>query len=362
MYQYQCLCDKPSIGESLYCKTCGVDFNIDNTAARSRFGHIQLAVPVVHVWYYKYSPNVISILLDMHSEIIESIINCELHIIAKSASNKFKVGQVISSGTYEGLWKDRTSYEVLSGGRAILELLSKVNLNECYCNNKLSNKLEFIKGFINNNISPTDLVIKVLPVMPAALRLPLAGDNDDYINSSLNALYSHIIDANNNAQLSLKPLDNNNDIDFQKYIENLKLLQQTVNELIDNSANIKSPANYNTVALKSLSELLKGKTGRFRNNLLGKRVDYSGRSVIVPGPELLFYECAIPRIMALELFKPFIYSKLMLMYKYITFEETKFILENDSRLEDELLREVIKYCPVILNRAPSLHKLSIRSF
>ncbi len=368
MNRYECLCKRPLVDKLLYCKTCGVDFNINNIEARSRFGHIQLAVPVVHIWCYKLILDIISILLNISPSIVKGIINCELHIIIKSISDKFKADQIIDSKTYETLWNNKTVYEVLSGGRAILELLSKVNLDKYKSllrikyhsdlTNKLKDKTLLIKGLIKNKILPTDLVIKILPVMPAALRPLLMINGNDYANSNLNKLYSRIINANNNILFSLD-IDN---IDFWSYIKNLKLLQQVVNKLIDSPFNIESPVTHNNVVLKSLSELLKGKKGRFRNNLLGKRVDYSGRSVIVPGPELLLCECAIPRIMALELFKPFIQSKLMLMYKFIALEKAKFVLANDSELENELLKEVIKYCPVILNRAPTLHKLSIRAF
>ncbi len=226
MNPYQCLCDKPLINELSYCKTCGVDFNIDNTAARSRFGHIQLAVPVVHVLYYKSIPNIISTLLDMPSNIIEGIINCELHIIAKPSTDEFKASQIINSEAYKILWENKTSCKVLSGGYAILELLSKINLNEyklLFENNHynsnprtLNNKHTLIKGFIKNKILPTDLIIRILPVMPAVLRPLIPIDNDDYTNSSLNELYNHIIDANNNISINLNSFANkdNNDIDF----------------------------------------------------------------------------------------------------------------------------------------------------
>ncbi len=223
MNPYQCLCDKPLINELSYCKTCGVDFNIDNTAARSRFGHIQLAVPVVHVLYYKSIPNIISTLLDMPSNIIEGIINCELHIIAKPSTDEFKASQIINSETYKTLWESKIPYEILSGGYAILKLLSKINPNECKPlleNNdnsrELNNRLNLIKKLVKNKISPTDLIIKVLPVMPAVLRPLIPIDNDDYTNSSLNELYNHIIDANNNISINLNSFANkdNNDIDF----------------------------------------------------------------------------------------------------------------------------------------------------
>ncbi len=379
---YECLCTRPVINSLLYCDTCGVDFNINSILARSRFGHIQLVVPVVHVWFYKSVLNIISILLDVPLSIINDIINCNLHIIVETPSSKFKVDQFISSEVYEKLWVNRDLYKVLSGGEAISRLLSKIclkslkflleskrkSVKSLNILNKLNNKIKIIDELIDNNIVLSNFLIKVLPVLPAVLRQNLVPDNnnssDDFNNekvpifSDINKLYSNIININNNILFNF----NRHIVSFEEYISSLIDLQQAVDMLIDNSSGNDNPTYYNTTALKSLSETLKGKTGRFRNTLLGKRVDYSGRSVIVPGPELLLCECAIPRIMALELFKPFIYFKAMLKYKNIEIEFIKFFLMSNPNLEIELLEEVVKYCPVILNRAPSLHKLSIRAF
>ncbi len=373
--QYECLCDKPLLSNSLYCKTCGLDFNINQVTARTRFGHIQLAVPVVHIWFYKLVPDIVSILLDKPTDIIESIIKCKLHVIIKTPSSKFKVGQLINSKTYEMLWESKDKYKILSGGIAILELLSRVCLDKLkmLINNRLesaisksaikmlNNKLKIINNFIDNNIPLDNLVIKVLPVIPAVLRPMVILDNT-YTSSGLNEFYKNVIIANNNILSIFELFLNNGNISFKAYIETLNALQQAVDTLIDNSPDIESPLHYNTTALKSLSGLLKGKKGRFRNNLLGKRVDYSGRSVIAPGPDLLLYECAIPRIMALELFKPFIHCKIMLKYRINDIELVEDILANNLALKSNCLEEVVKYCPVILNRAPSLHKLSMRAF
>ncbi len=382
MKPYECLCVRPVLNNLLYCSVCGVDFNINNILARSRFGHIQLAVPVVHVWFYKSILNVISILLNKPSSVVNDIINCNLHIITETSSNEFKVDQFINSNVYEKLWANRNLYKILSGGEAISKLLSKVCLKslksslECKCKNirslntldKLNSKIDIINGLINNNVVLSDFLIKVLPVLPAILRQVLTSDinnsnidnsdTDVFIFPDINKLYIKIISINNNILFNF----NRHTLSFREYVSSLTDLQQAVNMLIDNSSDNDNPSYYNTVVLRSLSETLKGKKGRFRNTLLGKRVDYSGRSVIAPGPELLLCECAIPRIMALELFKPFIYFKAMLRYKNNEIEFIKLMLMNDPNLESEFLEEVIKYCPVILNRAPSLHKLSMRAF
>ncbi len=259
---------------------------------------------------------------------------------------------------------------------AILELLSKVCLDSLKFSllnrrkfiksvsvlNKLNNKINIIDGLINNNIEPFDFIIRVLPVLPAVFRRALTMNDNDVgtpVFSGLNKLYERVISINNSILLFNF---NASVLNFREYINNLRDLQCAVDMLIDNSSGNKGPMCYNTMALKSLSGMLKGKTGRFRNTLLGKRVDYSGRSVIVPGPELLLCECAIPRVMALELFKPFIYFKTMLKYGNNKISFVKSILFNNPSLENEFLEEVIKYCPVVLNRAPTLHKLSMRAF
>ncbi len=369
----ECLCDMPTLEKSSYCKICGVDFTIGQVAARSRFGHIQLAVPVVHTWFHKSASWVLAILLNKPLNVIYGLINCKLHIIDKDISNDYKSGKIINTDTYKELWNNKNFVKVLSGGKAILKLLSGVCLktlrsfykNKCKKNNsedflnKMSYKINIIDGFINNNINPISIVINVLPVLPFKLRPILILKGKTYVNSGFNGLYNYILKANRDVFEKLEAIKNNKIVDLYEYLNTLIVLQETVNALIYDDNIINKQVSYNSVTLKSLSELLKGKTGRFRNNLLGKRVDYSGRSVIVPGPELLLCECAIPRIMALELFKPFIDIKIQLRYGIKNIDNIKLKVPN---LENVMLEEVVKYCPVILNRAPTLHKLSMRAF
>ncbi len=377
---YECLCVKPVLNRLLYCEACGVDFSLDNISVRARFGHIRLAVPVVHTWFYKSALDLISILLDRSLDIVNDIINCNLHIIVKTFSDRFKVGQLIDSEVYMTLWESRDLYKVLSGGEAILELLSKVclkslnSLLQDRCKNiksvdvldKLNSRIDIINGLINNNIVPSDLLIRILPVLPAVFRQVLTlnngYDNNDVnapVLSGLNKLYAQVISINNSILLFNFSACV---INFKEYMNNLRNLQQAVDMLIDDSSSTETPAYCNVSSLRSLSGVLKGKTGRFRDTLLGKRVDYSGRSVIAPGPDLLLCECAIPRVMALELFKPFIHFKAMFKYRNSEIGFIESILINNPGLENELLEEIVKYCPVILNRAPTLHKLSIRAF
>ncbi len=257
-----------------------------------------------------------------------------------------------------------------------MELLSRVQLTKIKTSliketqrtkseellDKIKNRLEIVEGFISNNIRLERLVIRVLPVLPAELRPVIVLDDDTLANSDLNTLYKHIITTNNNNLIKTNEIKSDNIDEFDSYINGLVSLQKVVDDLIDNSSNVDNPNKYNTPALKSLTEMLKGKRGRFRHNILGKRVDYSGRSVIVPGPNLSINECSIPRSMAVELFKPFIYSKLMLKLNLNNKKTLKHVIEDDIQLTYKILEEIVSYCPVLLNRAPTLHKLSMRSF
>ncbi len=205
------------------------------------------------------------------------------------------------------------------------------------------------------------MVIKVLPVLPAELRPSVVLDDNTQASSDLNVLYKGIINVNNVVVRNMEQRQHGV-IDVDEYIMGIERLQRSVDSLIDNSQRLDGPAGYNIGALKSLTEMLKGKRGRFRHNVLGKRVDYSGRSVIVPGPDLSINECAIPRSMAVELFEPFIYSKLMLESKIRGHRNIKYLLGCDQQMGYKVLEEIVKYCPVVLNRAPTLHKLSMRAF
>ncbi len=233
--------------------------------------------------------------------------------------------------------------------------------------NELNDRLNIVNSFVNNNNNNNNnisskIIINFLSVLPAALRPVITVPDSVYASSNLNEFYRHIININNDIKIKLMALRIGKAIDFHEYVNSFRKLQHAVNELIDSAPDIDKSMGYDTMALKSLSGLLKGKKGRFRNDLLGKRVDYSGRSVIVPGPELLLCECAIPYAIALKLFKPFIYIKLMLKFKVKDVKTIELVIEHNPNIERNMLEEIIKYCPVILNRAPTLHKLSLRAF
>ncbi|PIM94895.1 DNA-directed RNA polymerase subunit beta' [Candidatus Hodgkinia cicadicola] len=370
----ECLCEEPTFDRTWICEVCGVDLSITNHDVRSRFGHISLAVPVVHPLFYKSDPNVIAILLDKTDGFIEDLTNCNLHVVIESSSDELDSDQIITTDMYRELWGSKS--KILTGGTALSYLLSKINLkmikqsmlemNRSVLSEDVlegvNKRLEIVNGLIDGDIQPDLLMIRILSVLPAGLRPMVILDEDKLVSSDLNELYKQVIIGNNIVSLMLDEIEDGSDVDFDDYLIALRDLQLVVNALIDNSSGADKPMHYNVGALKSLTESLKGKRGMFRSNILGKRVDYSGRSVIVPGPDLLLNECEIPRVMALELFDPFVCSKLMLRRGIETESEAKYILKHDRTLANEILDEVVKYCPVLLNRAPTLHKLNIRAF
>ncbi len=372
----ECLCPTPNLNNKMICQTCGIYLDTNRFQTRSRFEHINLSTPVMHTLFYKPTPTILAELLNMDVEMVQDIIECKLHVIIWSDLNDYRNGQVISTETYRNMWIRNDRCSVASGGQAIMELLSRVQLNKIKTSliketqrtkseellDKIKNRLEIVECFISNNIRLEWLVIRILPVLPAELRPMIVLDDDTLANSDLNVLYKNIITVNNNHLVKTNEIKSNSADEFDSYIEGLISLQKVVDDLIDNSSDVDNPNKYNTKALKSLTEILKGKQGRFRHNILGKRVDYSGRSVIVPGPNLSINECSIPRSMAVELFKPFIYSKLMLKSNLNNKKTIKHVLETDIYLTYKILEEVVSYCPVLLNRAPTLHKLSMRSF
>ncbi len=370
----ECLCEKPTINKSLKCEICGVDFGLGKYDTRSRFGHISLNVPVVHTLFYKSDPNVIAILLNKTEDFVRKLVNCNLHLVVESYIEGMEIGQVITSDEYKKFW--RAGIKALTGGAAMLDLLSKVNLEELRCLlledystftseemlGKLDENLEIVNGFINGNVSLDSLIIRLLSVLPVGLRPMYVLEGDKTINSDLNELYNQVIIENDALSFVLNNINEGLFVAFDDYVGCLANLQSAVDALIDNSSSSDESVGYNVGALKSLTEILKGKRGRFRYNILGKRVDYSGRSVIVPGPDLLLDECEIPEVMALELFEPFICAKLMLKDGITTELSAKIKMKNDQKLTHKILNEIIKYCPVLLNRAPTLHKLNIRAF
>ncbi|PIM95907.1 DNA-directed RNA polymerase subunit beta' [Candidatus Hodgkinia cicadicola] len=354
-------------------KVCNNQFDPNKHLSRSRFGHISLFHPVVHTWYHKTTTLLIKSLTELPTSVIKGIINCELHIVNTNKIEGITKGQIINTKQLEEIWNRINWSEICLGGNAIRYLISKSNLNQLRdkytkaiknpnLNSKQANdNLKIINWLNTNRINPKWIILDILPVLPLSLRPIITIDDNTVASSDLNDLYKQVLIANN----SMEHLINNTKLGIKtnhlSYLDEVKHLQTTVDALIDGSGQQWSKHNYNNTALKSFTDILKGKTGRFRKTILGKRVDYSGRSVIVPGPELKINEFGLPIAIALELFKPFICSKLMLNFKLKSIREAESMIKED-KVTTNLLHEVINFYPMILNRAPTLHKLSIQAF
>ncbi|MFP3038555.1 MAG: DNA-directed RNA polymerase subunit beta' [Candidatus Hodgkinia cicadicola] len=376
----ECLCGKPPTEGIKLCAECGVDLSVDWKAARSRFGHIELKTPVVHTWFHKSMPNILALLTGLTTATIRKLVSYELHIVFKNNNENndetLDKKSIVNTQALSDFWHQRKSYKILCGGHALLELLSRSNLTllrqklkakilksrTVGSAQKSRQKLEILSGFIDSEVSPHWIVLKMLPVLPAELRPVLILDDNRCASSDLNELYARIIDANRVVEGVYKTVDEDENIEFSTVIEALQTLQRSVDELIDNASFSKMIRGTSSIPLKSLTELLKGKKGRFRQSLLGRRVDYSGRSVIAPGLELKLDECGLPREMAAELFKPFVYAKLIESGRAKNLAEAKLFISEDSKLADAMLEAVATFYPVLLNRAPTLHKLSFLAF
>ncbi|MGP1918130.1 MAG: hypothetical protein ACTS4U_00220 [Candidatus Hodgkinia cicadicola] len=378
-----CLCGKSFSDGTFHCSECVTDC-ISRDIAKFRFGHIDLAAPVVHTWFCKSAISVLALLTGLSTEEILKIMNFTAHVIVSPIEtatqsdqcNKLTVGKLITDAIHANLWEKGNYYALASGGAAILFLLEQSKLDQIKTkltteidNTSSISKLKTLKSdcnvidnMITNNVNPQWIVLKLLPVMPAVLRpiLPL-GEDGGFSNSDLNVLYGKVINANN-AVLDIETsFTESKAPNRDLYLKLLKELQQAIDELIDTSVTAET-LRYNSTPLKSLTDILKGKEGRFRQTLLGRRVDYSGRSVIAPGPHLRLWECGIPREIALELFKPFIYAKILTQTGSNDIAIAKQTLADDPKLVNSILETIIKDRPVILNRAPTLHKLSMLAF
>ena len=370
VHSYQCHCGKlkGKQYEGLKCPNCGVEI-LPSSVRRERFGHIQLAAPVAHIWYFKNNINYIALLLDMKSQDVEKIIYFVAYVVIDPKKTKLRFKQVLSEEEYYMYrFEENLDFVAKKGGEAIKELLEKVDLNKLREDalNKLKNGstqekssavrlLSVVEGLLNNNRKPQDMVLTVVPVIPPDLRplVPLEGGK--YASDDLNELYRRVINRNNR----LKKLYEVNAPDIM--LENEKrMLQEAVDALFDNGRKPYPVVNANKRPLRSLTDILKGKEGRFRENLLGKRVDYSGRAVIVVGPELRIDECGVPKEMALELFKPFVtYELSKLGYNK---KKAKELIENPTPEVWKAVEDLSKNYVVLLNRAPTLHRLSIQAF
>tara|TARA_R110002096_G_scaffold159011_4_gene324610 strand:- start:16302 stop:20468 length:4167 start_codon:yes stop_codon:yes gene_type:complete len=371
---WECACGKYKRikHKGVICDRCGVEVTLSRVR-RERMGHIELAVPVSHIWFYKCMPSRIGLMLDMSARHLERVIYYEDYIVIEPGNTPLEAGQLLTEMEWREAEEEygEDSFRVGMGAEAVKELLSQANLAELVTEleeamtktrskqirKKLAKRLKLAQGFASSHTRPEWMILEVLPVIPPDLRplVPLEGGR--FATSDLNDLYRRVINRNNRLKnlLQLKTPD--------VIIRNEKrMLQEAVDALFDNGRHGRAVTGAGNRALKSLSDMLKGKSGRFRQNLLGKRVDYSGRSVIVIGPELKLGQCGLPKKMALVLFEPFIIRRLKEMNFVHTVRSAKKMIERRTPEVWDILEEVTKGHPVMLNRAPTLHRLSIQAF
>lgn len=371
---YECLCGKYKRMKyrGVTCEKCGVEVTTSKVR-RERMGHIELAAPVAHIWFLKSLPSRISILLDITMKDLEKILYFENYVVIEPGMSPLQKGDLLSEDAYIKAQDEygEDSFIALIGAEVIQKLLSEINLEELSTQlqqelhetssdtkkKKIIKRLKLVEDFLESGNKPEWMVMNVLPIIPPEIRPLVMLDGGRFATSDLNELYRRVINRNNRLKrlLELKAPD--------IIVRNEKrMLQESVDALFDNGRRGKVVKNANKRPFKSLSDMLKGKQGRFRQNLLGKRVDYSGRSVIVVGPEMKLHQCGLPKKMALELFKPFIYSKLEMYGIATTIKAAKKIVEAEKVEVWDILEEVIREHPVLLNRAPTLHRLGIQAF
>ncbi len=370
---YECLCGKYKRMKhrGIICEKCGVEVTLAKVR-RERMGHIELACPVAHIWFLKSLPSRIGLLLDMTLRSIERILYFESFVVTDPGMTTLERGQLLTDEQYfEAMEEFGDEFEAKMGAEAIQQLVVDIDLDrdaqeireEIPNTNsetkikKLSKRLKLLEAFIQSGNKPEWMILEALPVLPPDLRPLVPLDGGRFATSDLNDLYRRVINRNNR----LKRLLDLNAPDI--IVRNEKrMLQEAVDALLDNGRRGRAITGSNKRPLKSLADMIKGKQGRFRQNLLGKRVDYSGRSVIVTGPTLRLHQCGLPKKMALELFKPFIFSKLELRGLATTIKAAKKMVEREEPVVWDILDEVIREHPVLLNRAPTLHRLGIQAF
>ena len=370
---YECLCGKYKRMKyrGVICEKCGVEVT-QTKVRRDRLGHIELASPVAHIWFLRSLPSRIGNLLDMTLKDVERVLYCEAYIVTDPMETSLQEGQVLGEEAYQNALNEfGPNFKAQMGGDAILDMLRKVDpeflsrklrmeLKETKSETgikKISKRLKVVEAFKNSINKPEWMMLEVIPVIPPDLRPLVPLDGGRFATSDLNDLYRRVINRNNR----LKRLQELNAPDI--IIRNEKrMLQESVDALLDNGRRGKTFTGPNKRPLRSLSDMLKGKQGRFRQNLLGKRVDYSGRSVIVVGPYLKLHQCGLPKKMALELFKPFVYNKLEEKGFASTIKQAKKLVEQETVEVWDILSDVVKEHPVLLNRAPTLHRLGIQAF
>ena len=372
---YECLCGKYKRMKhrGVVCEKCGVEV-IQSKVRRERLGHINLATPVAHIWFLKSLPSRIGNLLDITLKQLEKVLYCVAYVVLDAGETETEIGQVLTEEMYQQVledYPDDLDFRAEMGAEAIRELLEAMDIETLAGElrtrmketgseaqrKKISKRLKVVESFRNSPNQPEWMILDVIPVIPPDLRPLVPLDGGRFATSDLNDLYRRVINRNNR----LKRLQELNAPEI--IIRNEKrMLQEAVDALFDNGRRGKTITGPNKRPLKSLSDMLKGKQGRFRQNLLGKRVDYSGRSVIVVGPGLKLHQCGLPKKMALELFKPFIYNRLEEQGYVTTIKSAKKMLEKERPEVWDILEEVIQEHPILLNRAPTLHRLGIQAF
>ncbi|MBI5611658.1 MAG: DNA-directed RNA polymerase subunit beta' [Gammaproteobacteria bacterium] len=370
---YECLCGKYKRlkHRGVICEKCGVEVT-SSKVRRERMGHIELASPVAHIWFLKSLPSRMGLILDMTLRDIERVLYFEAYVIVDAGMTPLERGTLLSEDAYlEAIEQYGDEFDARMGAEAVRDLLKAIDLEGEAVKlreglagttsetkiKKFTKRLKVIEAFLHSGNKPEWMVLEILPVLPPELRPLVPLDGGRFATSDLNDLYRRVINRNNR----LKRLLDLNAPDI--IVRNEKrMLQEAVDALLDNGRRGKAITGANKRQLKSLADMIKGKQGRFRQNLLGKRVDYSGRSVIVVGPALKLHQCGLPKKMALELFKPFIFSKLISRGLATTIKLAKKMVEQAGAEVWDILEEVIREHPVLLNRAPTLHRLGIQAF
>ncbi|OGW08123.1 MAG: DNA-directed RNA polymerase subunit beta', partial [Nitrospinae bacterium RIFCSPLOWO2_12_39_16] len=370
---WECICGKYKRMKykGVVCEKCGVEVTLAKVR-RERMGHIELASPVAHIWFLKGLPSRIGNMLDLSIRELEKVIYFENYIVVNSGGTPLKEKKLLPEDKYKEmreLYGDK--FTAMMGAEAIYELLKKIDLEQLskdlkeemkstssvQTRRKIVKRLKIVEAFRKSGNKPEWMVLKVIPVIPPELRPLVPLDGGRFATSDLNDLYRRVINRNNRLKRLIELRAPEIIIRNEK-----RMLQEAVAALFDNGRRGRTLRGTNKRPLKSLSDMLKGKQGRFRQNLLGKRVDYSGRTVIVVGPELKFHQCGLPKKMALELFKPFIFHMLEQKGYATTIKSAKKLVEKESPEVWEVLDEVIKDHPILLNRAPTLHRLGIQAF
>lgn len=370
---YECLCGKYKRMKhrGVVCEKCGVDVT-QTKVRRDRMGHIELASPVAHIWFLKSLPSRIGLLLDMTLRDIERVLYFEAYVVVDPGMTDLEKGQLLNDEAYlDAMQQYGDEFDARMGAEAIRDLLKQIDLKEEIAQlreelpvtnsetkiKKITKRLKLIEAFHDSGNKPEWMIMDVLPVLPPDLRPLVPLDGGRFATSDLNDLYRRVINRNNR----LKRLLDLNAPDIILRNEK-RMLQESVDALLDNGRRGRAITGTNKRPLKSLADMIKGKQGRFRQNLLGKRVDYSGRSVIVVGPTLRLHQCGLPKKMALELFKPFIFSKLEFRGLATTIKAAKKMVEREEPVVWDILEDVIREHPILLNRAPTLHRLGIQAF